>query len=439
MSIMSMLVAGGGFTPLSLFSGGVQGVWYDPSDLSTMFEDSAGTTAVHTPGNGTADSPVGKILDKSGNGNHATQSTSTKRPTLSAKYNLLTYTEDFSNAAWSKIAQVNGITPVVTANAGTDPLGGNTATRVVFSRTTATSADRSYLQQTATGTGSTNYTLSCWVKSATGTDQQLSIYGNFGVGGARVWITATSTWQLFTCSETSSAGGTSLPLAIGFFADTTSGLTSDVLIWGAQIKATNDGVGLPAYQRVVDANTYDSVGFPYYLKSDGVDDALVTGNIDFSAVNLVDYFPAVRKLTTDYQCVFEFSSGFANSSFTFFSQGQQVDDWYVGIKGAIGLTGYSSYTTNTSPPRSAIIAASLVIGPTAPVARINSASATPTTSNANSGTGNLGTWPLYLMARSGTTYFFNGRIYGLIIRGAASTAAQISNTETWLNQKAKIY
>ena len=59
--------------------------WYDPSDLSTMFNDSAGTTPVATPGT-VADSanPVGLIQDKSGNGHHASQSTSTARPLLSA-------------------------------------------------------------------------------------------------------------------------------------------------------------------------------------------------------------------------------------------------------------------------------------------------------------------------------------------------------------------
>lgn len=68
---------GTSFTPLSLFAAGEPGVWYDPSDLSTMFQDSAGTTPVTA-----VDQPVGKILDKSGRGNHATQGTSTKRPVL---------------------------------------------------------------------------------------------------------------------------------------------------------------------------------------------------------------------------------------------------------------------------------------------------------------------------------------------------------------------
>ncbi|MEN6621315.1 MAG: hypothetical protein ABFD50_07190 [Smithella sp.] len=61
----------------ALFSSGEQGVWYDPSDLSTMFQDLAGTVPVTAVGQ-----PVGRILDKSGRGNHATQSTAASRPIL---------------------------------------------------------------------------------------------------------------------------------------------------------------------------------------------------------------------------------------------------------------------------------------------------------------------------------------------------------------------
>ena len=63
-------------SPSALFAGGTEGAWYDPSDIDTLFQDSAGTTPVTASGQ-----PVGKMLDKSGNGNHATQATSSKRPT----------------------------------------------------------------------------------------------------------------------------------------------------------------------------------------------------------------------------------------------------------------------------------------------------------------------------------------------------------------------
>jgi len=65
-----------GFDPASLFAGGIAGAWYDPSNIDTLFQDSAGTTPVTTAGQ-----PVGLMLDNSGNANHATQATAAARPT----------------------------------------------------------------------------------------------------------------------------------------------------------------------------------------------------------------------------------------------------------------------------------------------------------------------------------------------------------------------
>jgi hypothetical protein len=53
------------FDPSTLFSSGQKGFWYDVSDLSTLFQDTAGTVPVTTAGQ-----TVGKMLDKSGNGAH---------------------------------------------------------------------------------------------------------------------------------------------------------------------------------------------------------------------------------------------------------------------------------------------------------------------------------------------------------------------------------
>lgn len=59
------------------FASGERGIWLDPSDFSTMFQDAAGTTPVTAVGQS-----VGLIRDKSGNGIDFSQSTSTKRPVL---------------------------------------------------------------------------------------------------------------------------------------------------------------------------------------------------------------------------------------------------------------------------------------------------------------------------------------------------------------------
>lgn len=62
---------------LSLFAAGEQGGWYDPSDFSTLFQDSAGTTPVTATGQS-----VGRMLDKSGRANHVIQATAGSRPVL---------------------------------------------------------------------------------------------------------------------------------------------------------------------------------------------------------------------------------------------------------------------------------------------------------------------------------------------------------------------
>lgn len=58
-----------------LFAAGEQGAWYDPSDMSTMFQDVAGTAPVTQVGQA-----VALIRDKSGRGNHASQSVAASRP-----------------------------------------------------------------------------------------------------------------------------------------------------------------------------------------------------------------------------------------------------------------------------------------------------------------------------------------------------------------------
>ncbi len=65
----------GQFNPAALFADGTEGAWYDMSDRSSMFKVDGTTPAVE----GQA---VGKILDKSGNGNHLVQTNSSKCPVL---------------------------------------------------------------------------------------------------------------------------------------------------------------------------------------------------------------------------------------------------------------------------------------------------------------------------------------------------------------------
>ncbi|SDH27167.1 hypothetical protein [Nitrosomonas sp. Nm132] len=89
------------FNLKALFANGEQGFWNDPQDLSAMFQDSADTTPA------VLGQPVGKILDKSGNENHATQVTTSKKPILkrqptSGIRNVVGDSEDNTTLLWTK-------------------------------------------------------------------------------------------------------------------------------------------------------------------------------------------------------------------------------------------------------------------------------------------------------------------------------------------------
>jgi hypothetical protein len=82
-------IIGGRFSPRDLFAGQIAGAWFDPSDLSTMFQ-SGSRASPGTPVSAVND-PVGLILDKSGNQLDLSQATSTKRPTYQVDGNGFGY------------------------------------------------------------------------------------------------------------------------------------------------------------------------------------------------------------------------------------------------------------------------------------------------------------------------------------------------------------
>lgn len=65
----------GAWTPADLFKASEIGGIYDPSDISTLWQDSARTTPVTADGD-----PVGCIEDLSGNGNHMIQTSAANKP-----------------------------------------------------------------------------------------------------------------------------------------------------------------------------------------------------------------------------------------------------------------------------------------------------------------------------------------------------------------------
>lgn len=431
----------------ALFAAGEQGVWYDPSDYTTMFQDSAGTTPVTA-----VEQPVGKILDKSGRGNHATQATSTKRPVLSARYNLLTKTEQFDDAVWTKSLTI------VAANATTSPDGTLTADTA-----TTISADGAITCAVTIPANTTTYTAAFYVKYVSGSTAvrfRSALTGGTAVAnvldinsqtGAFIASDTVYTitdvgngWYRITMQIVNNGTNTSFNFQIYCTGGTVS--TNIIAVWGASLVPA-DQASLP-YQRVNTATDYNATGFKPYLKFDGIDDALATGSIDFTSTDKMTVWSGVRKLSdaVSFGVIAELGvrSAAERGSFTIHAPGLSGTGSYIfnveGTSGSLGGAAYSA-TTFISPITNVLscgmdIAGVGVANEVFP--RVNAAVPTLTIGTNNAGTGNFGNYPLYIGSRAGTSLPLNGQLYSLIVRGAQSTTPQITSTETYVAGKTGI-
>lgn len=432
-----------------LFALAEPGVWYDPSDLTTLFQDSAGTTPVTAAGQS-----VGKMLDKSGNNFHATQATSTQRPTyginpITGTRNLLTYTEQFDNAVWNK----NNTTVSVDATVAPDGL--QTADKL---EETAVTGFFGYIRN-PTAAFSTIYTLSFYAKSAERNFASvnlsaLGMSGTFNLSTGQTTITGGSPvlsaismgsgWWRCTITATTPPSGLNLlynVIGTALNANTLSyaGTAGNgIYIWGAQLEL---GSTATAYQKVVSQYEVTEAGVQSasYLAFDGVDDGMVTNTIT-PAIDKVQVFAGVRKLSDAAQGMVVETSGNASSS---------AGSFHLQ---APGVSGQASYrfasggtvrllldTPATYPaPITNVVTGLNDIAVSSTTIRVNGVLSI--NSSASQGTGNYLAYPLYIGRRGGSSLPFNGRFYSLITRfGANLTDSQITSTESWVNAKTGAY
>ena len=439
-----------GFNPSALFAASEPGVWYDPSDLSTMYQDAAGTTPCYQPGQGQVDPPVGRILDKSGRGNHATQPTTTSRPTLSARYNLLT-NSDWSGAAvgtpgtaptgWTTSSFIN--TAAIT---GVSQLGSDYAIQITAA------AQRLFFTQSFNAPAGTTFSLSCLVVENSGlsSTQIIGLTGqpsgstiNWYVNGALIngsAIPPAGARLELRLSVGATAGTPGVRFGIG----ASGNATGAVSIAQPDVRVTNDGVGLPPYQRVIDANTYDTMGFPLYLRFDGVDDWLQTASVDFSGTDKALVAAAARKLSdAAVGCLVELSSwGGVSGALSIQAPRTASNNLGAALRDATSVAQYS--IDGVASPSSFVLRAMFNISATGITNQIGVTAngATPSLSVSSAGpvvASALANAPIYIGRRAGTSQPFNGRLYGLLIRGAATPDATIATVERHLNSKARIY
>jgi hypothetical protein len=373
---------------------------------------------------------------------------------VSARVNLLTKTEDLSNAAWTKSAVT------ATANQGIAPDGTNTATKLVPNNTTgfhnasqnptvvAGSVVIIYASLKASGTRY-GYVYSDGAAKGSIFDLQTGTITGSIVGAPTANSITDQGNGWWRCSITVTIPSTSASLWISATTSPTSGSSlgdnvNGILVWGTDIRSTTQGVNLPVYQRVNTSTDYDSTGFPVYIKPNGSNQFMQTNSINFSSTDKMTVWQGVRKLSDAAQTMlFETSINSPSNSGTFFITAPNgAAGNYAFLENGGGNLRYTIPVTYSAPITN-VLSCGFDLGTTvladAVVSRINgSLNQTGLLQTAQT-TGNFGNYAAYFYARGGSSIFFNGNDYGSIARGAASTAAQITAGETYINSLTKAF
>lgn len=560
------------FSPALLFTSGVAGAWYDPSDYSTLFQDSAGTTPVtaveqgvrlmldksqglvlgselvpttysgtvsglwnigassvtrngatagqasftitsmtaskfyavsftvsdfsgdsiavrvgsggaarQITGNGTftlrevpsgsltglvftawggsiGQATITNISVKELPGNHALAPNDPSRPILRARYNLLTYSEQFDNAAWTK----TNVT--LTANAIAAPDGTLTADNAAIVAATAVTGVYSNAGVTVSvGT----FTVSCYVKANGVQYANVGFIYSSGIFSGTQFDLTNGTVVRSASANYTSPSATITPLSNGWYRCThtvtvttaliyplvspsnalwttgeprqslTGDGTSGIYIWGADLRT---GSSAGTYQRIAAATDYDTVGFLPYLYF-VTDDSFGTNSIDFTATDKMSVCAGVTKLSdASIGMVAELSATAASNAGTF----------YIAAPEATGANYFSSKMRGTATATPAIATSASFASPVTVVAtglgdistdtnllRLNGTQVASNTTD--QGAGNFGNYPLFIGRRNNASLPFNGNFYQLIVCGKTLSASELASTEAYVNQKTGAY
>lgn len=433
-----------------MFGAGEQGVWYDPSDMSTMFQDAAGTTPVKAVGQ-----PVGLILDKS------------KGAVLSngaAAYNFLFYTEEITNAYWEPTQ--------VSKSATTAPDGTNTACKVVATAINGQhhvlptpepripaykpvlkysfyAKAEGYRYLGIWGVNALSYfdlidgvVVSKSVDHISATITKLS--GGWNYIDIRFVRNNPNSYRIYTIET---------PGVHAFLGDGVSGCS----IWHPDLRLESNANAQPVYQPI-GSDTWlsqipgnhatqsttasrptlrqDAFG-KYYLSFDGVDDYLSTGSIDFTTTDKMTVLAGVRKLSDAARGVVveaSVDSGFNNGAFNL-SAPRPASSLGVFFRGTSDAVAEVSSLALNAPITKVLTGIGDISGDSA-ILRVDGTQAASST--ADQGTGNYGNHQLFIGRRAGTSLPFNGRIYGLIVRGAQTDDAHLTHAEQYLAYKSGV-
>jgi hypothetical protein len=371
----------GRWNPRSLFRAGEQGAWYDPSDLSSMYQESTGVTPA------VVGQPVGLLLDK--------------------RYGLVRGAELVTNGTFD--ADVSGWTVgtglTATWSAGVAQLARNGAinSAAAFARSFTTTVGRLY--------------------TLTFTSTNASVAYSVHTGPVIAPITA----GLGTFTVSFIAVATSHTVNFWPSSDLTTCYLDNISV--REIPG-NHAIQATAASRPT--LLQDASGL-YYLSFDGVDDSLATSAIDFTATDKMTVWAGAYKASDAViGMLAELSAGAeANAgAWRITAPNSTLNGFMFNSGGSPASADGEAANTTSAAPLAAVLAAQGSISSPLASLRVNGGAAI--TSAASQGTGNYGNYPLYIGRRGAATLPFNGRIYSLIVRGAASSASQIAAAERYV-------
>jgi hypothetical protein len=390
---------------------------------------SAAMIAANSFGSGVTD-----ILDLSGRNNPFSQATPSSRGAWfrepkTGRRNLLTRSNEFNILPWALIAVGAGVNPIITPNAGADPLGGNQAFRIDFNRGGNAIADRSEVTQTISSVLTGQNVLSVWVKAATNDDIGKDIAIRHVGTGVYGVVTLTADWVRVSRVET--AAGSANNISFGSRGGANTSTTVSALVYQMQLES---GAIPTPIQNVTTAFDVTEAGQRdcYGVQGDGIDDGYSTaGNVDFSATDAVTIFAAMRKVGTTSATFCELSAQADTNNGAFYLRAplSSTDSYDVLSRGTANArlvpTAFPSPITN-------ILTAQFRISTDFANLRVDGNSVLSVSTD--QGSGNYGNYPLFLMSRNNTTSRFNGRLYALIVAGGSYPLSTIQRVERLLSR-----
>lgn len=383
----------------SIFRAGEQGFAYDINDLSTLFQDAAGTIPVTAAGQ-----PVGLMLDKS-------------KGLMLGSERLVN--GDFENGLAATKIDSSGSVSTWELNSSS-PISGTQDGKL--SITTSASGRPALTFPTPSRVLGGLYEISFDYKVTSG---EATIFGIYNGASTQIVNEKLTGQGKFKKRYTALAA---VADDLIYFGNTLCVIQID----NVSIKQV---LGNHAYQTTSASRPLlqrNATTGAYYLAFDGTDDFLVTNSIDFTATDKVSLFAGVRKLSDAVTAIVAELSGSSDRGNAFALFAPALNGSYKFLfrsGGSVIDNNGGAFTTSSaySAPYTAILTGNGHIGSDTTALRINSQ--TVAVSNTDQGTGNYGNYPLYIGRRGGTSLPFAGHLYSLIGIGRLTTDSETTSLE----------